>query len=228
MVGDPPPRCPFCGASSKHFLPMPEVVARYRVERTPVGPGVTQLLSTPPLGLEHSAYLVELPHKRVLVDCPSSFDPSFGPVDDVYFTHHHFLGASNLYREEFGANIHLHAADAATSLSRPFPVDDQFEGDFADGSLEAWHLDGHTRGFTFYSFGPFLFVCDYAFVSGDGLRYNPYGPADRTAAGGRELARRVERRTAQSSYSHVLGHAGVAAFGWWWPRFQKLAGIDNV
>jgi hypothetical protein len=42
-----------------------------------------------------------------------------------------------------------------------------------DHGIEAFHIDGHTPGFTFYIFEETLFICDYVFLDGDSLKFNP-------------------------------------------------------
>ncbi len=75
----------------------------------------------------------------------------------------------------FGAQIemHLHELDASHLLARNHPVDIVFQGDFKRGSLEAYHIAGHTPGFTVYIHNELLLICDYAFPRGPEIRLNP-------------------------------------------------------
>jgi glyoxylase-like metal-dependent hydrolase (beta-lactamase superfamily II) len=188
MVGFHPANCPFCGASSKHFITSQECSERYRVVGVPVTGKVTRLNSQPALGIEHAAYRIETGEGACWIDCPSSFDRSLQRADAILFTHHHFLGASNLYREEFGAQVQIHQQDSLHEICRPFTFDCTFTDNFVHQGIEAYHVDGHTPGFTFFIFEELLFICDYVFLTGDGLKYNPFGPADRTIAGGKRIA----------------------------------------
>lgn len=149
MIGFHPDRCPFCGAAKSHFITAEECSARFQVTSTRVNDKVTRLNSDPPLGLEHAAYRVETAHGPCWIDCPSSFDRSLGRADAILFTHHHFLGASNLYRELFSAQIDIHHADSVHDICRPFPFDVTFHQDFVHNGIEAFHIGGHTPGFTF-------------------------------------------------------------------------------
>ncbi len=218
MIGPHPERCPFCGATSEHFITAAECSARFRVESTPVTDGVTCLRSIPELGLEHSAYRVEAGKRSFWIDCPSSFNPGLPPPNSILFTHHHFLGASNLYREAFGAKVYIHRLDSTHEISRPFTFDTLFEDDFKAGTLEAFHIDGHTPGFTFYIFKDVLFVCDYVFMKDGEMRFNPFGPADRTRAGGERMRGIVNGR----GLKMVCGFNYFMGFDEWLGMFNRL------
>jgi len=97
MVSFHPDRCPFCGAASKHFMTAEECSARYKGVATPVSEKVARLNSHPPLGLKHADYRIETGHGPCWIDSPSSFDPPIKRAETIFFTRHHFLGASNLY-----------------------------------------------------------------------------------------------------------------------------------
>ena len=174
MIGFHPDHCPFCGAATKHFITAEQCSACYKVAGTPVSEKVTRLNSHPPLGLEHAAYHIETSRGPCWIDCPSSFDRSLKPAENIFFTHHHFLGASNLYRDLFAARVHIHHDDSVHDICRPFPFDVTFGDNFTHNGIEAFHVDGHTPGFTFYIFEDLLFICDYVFLQNDGMKYNPY------------------------------------------------------
>ena len=105
MVGYLPEYCPFCGASQEHFITSEECSARYSVVETPVTANVTRLNSSPRLELEHTAYCIHSGNKTFWIDCPSCFDANRASMDAILFTHFHFLGASNQYREHFSSNM---------------------------------------------------------------------------------------------------------------------------
>ena len=216
MIGFHPDTCPFCGAPKERFITSEECSARFKVAATPVNEKVTRLNSQPSLGFEHAAFRIETGGSACWIDCPSSFDASLPPVDTILFTHHHFLGASNLYREHFGARVRIHDADARHEICRPFSFDDTFTENFSQQGIEAFHVDGHTPGFTFYIFEETLFICDYVFLDGDGMKLNPFGPADQTIAGSRRIRELLDKR----QLATVCGYNYVIEYPDWRRRFD--------
>ena len=216
MIGFHPANCPFCGAAEKHFITAEQCSARHRVSATPVNDKVIRLNSVPALGIEHAAYRIETGHGSCWIDCPSSFDASLPRADNILFTHHHFLGASNLYRELFAAKVRIHQEDSEHEICRPFTFDVTFAGNFALHGIEAFHIGGHTPGFTFYIFEDVLFICDYVFLDGDGMKYNPFGPAGPTVAGGKKIRDLVEGYP----LSTVCGYNYVIDYDEWKRRFD--------
>jgi hypothetical protein len=208
MIGFHPDHCPFCGAANKNFITAEECSASYKVAATPVNEKVTRLNSNPPLGFEHAAYRIETAGGACWIDCPSCFDSSLKKTERIYFTHHHFLGASNLYRDFFSAEVHIHREDSVHKICRPFPFDVTFDDNFVHQDIEAFHIDGHTPGFTFYIFGDVLLICDYVFLEGDGMKYNPFGPAGQTVEGGRQIRELLEGRklSIACGYNYVIGY----------------------
>lgn len=217
MIGERPDVCPFCGARHDQFVSWDEGEATYRVTATKVTSRVTQLLSQPRLGLEHAAYRIETDNGAVWIDSPSAFNRDLDPVTDIYFTHRDFLGASNQYRARWKARVHLHEADAAHSLVAAFPIDDPFPGDFTNSSIEAFHIGGHSPGWTAYVFGDVLFACDYAFPPGNRMRLNPFGPGDAT----REQGRRLLEIAAERRPSVVCGYNYVTDGADWLRDFEN-------
>ena len=219
MVGFHPDTCPFCGARKERFITAEECSARFKVVSTPVNEKVTRLNSEPALGYEHAAYRIETGQGTVWIDCPSSFDTSLPSVDSILFTHHHFLGASNLYREHFGARVRIHQADSRHDICRPFSFDDPFDKKFTHHGIEAFHVDGHTPGFTFYIFEETLFICDYVFLDGDGMKLNPFGSAERTIAGSQRIREILQHR----QLAFVCGYNYVIVYPEWQRRFETDA-----
>lgn len=215
MIGFHPDHCPFCGAAKKNFITADKCSARYKVVATPVSEKVTRLNSHPPLGLEHAAYRIETTGGPCWIDCPSSFDASLKRTERILFTHHHFLGASNLYRELFTAEVQIHRDDSVHQICRPFPFDITFEKNFVHQGIEAFHVGGHTPGFTFYIFEDVLLICDYVFLDGDGMKYNPFGPAGQTGEGGRRIHEILEGR----KLSTACGYNYVIEYDDWKRRF---------
>lgn len=216
MIGFHPTNCPFCGAAQTHFITAEECSARFRVAAIPVNDKVTRLNSQPALGIEHAAYRIETGQGSCWIDCPSSFDTSLPKADTILFTHHHFLGASNLYRDLFAAEVRIHQEDSLHEISRPFPFDVTFTENLVHHGIEAFHIGGHTPGFTLYIFEDVLFICDYVFLTEDGMKYNPFGPAGLTVAGGRAIHDIVADRT----LSTVCGYNYVIDYEEWKRRFN--------
>jgi hydroxyacylglutathione hydrolase len=217
MIGFHPEHCPFCGAAKSHFITSEECSARFRVVGTPVNGRVTRLNSVPALGIEHAAYRIETDGGPCWIDCPSSFDASLPKSDSLLFTHHHFLGASNLYRDLFDAKVHIHQADSLHDICRPFSFDVTFTENFVHHGIEAFHVDGHTPGFTFYIFEDVLFICDYVFLTDNRMKYNPFGPADRTMEGGRRIAEILRDR----KITTVCGYNYLVEYPEWKRRFDE-------
>lgn len=193
MIGEMPEVCPFCGARHDRFVTWDVAETTYRVTPVVVTDTVTQLRSVPRLGIEHAAYRIAMGDKAVWIDCPSAFNRDLDPVSDIYFTHKDFLGASNQYRALWDARVHLHEAETDHPLVAAFPVDDAFTGDFEVDGLKAFHIGGHTPGWTAYLFEDVLFACDYAFPPGERIRLNPFGDKAATLAQGDRLLAIVER-----------------------------------
>lgn len=218
MIGYHPEKCPFCGASKKRFITSEDCSARFSVQSFKVNERVTRLNSVPLLGLEHSAYRIETTKKTYWIDCPSSFDSSIKPMDVIIFTHHHFLGASNQYRSRFSSQVCIHKLDSVHKICQAFTFDKTFEENFTEDGIEAFHIDGHTPGFTFYIFEDVLFVCDYVFIKGDKMLYNPYGPEKDTKEGGKKLKGIIENR----DINIVCGYNYVVNYVEWFQKFSKL------
>ncbi|MBI2934175.1 MAG: MBL fold metallo-hydrolase [Chloroflexi bacterium] len=218
MVGYLPDYCPFCGASKQNFLTAEECSTRFTVVSTPVNDRVSRLNSVPALGFEHAAYRIETTGGPVWVDCPSCFDDRLQPVKSITFTHHHFLGASNLYRDQFSARVQIHRSDSAHEICRGFTFDRTFPDSYVEGEIEAFHVNGHTPGFTFYIFKDTLLICDYVFYTRKPVRFNPFGPGQPTVEGGRRIAEILGSR----QIKQVCGVNYVAPYSEWRPAFDTL------
>ena len=70
----------------------------------------------------------------------------------------------------------MHVLGADKPLSKSFPVDEPFANDFVLNEISAYHIEGHTPGFTIYIYHDVLFICDYAFPPNPKMQLNPYGP----------------------------------------------------
>ncbi len=187
----------------------------------PVTGNVFRLNSYPKLGLEHAAYRILTDKKTYWIDCPSCFDRSLPPMDTIMFTHFHFLGASNQYREHFSSSVRIHDADSRFKLCKGFPFDKTFPANFRESGIEAYHIDGHTPGFTCYFFEDVFFICDYVFYGSREMTFNPFGPGSRTAEGGFRIRELLRGR----GINKVCGVDYVADFKEWLKEFDKLLAI---
>jgi len=217
MIGERPHQCPFCGAHHGEFVTSEEAEQLYRVTPTKVTDQVTQLMSIPRLGFEHAAYRVETDKGPIWIDSPSAFNRDLSPVDAILFTHKDFMGASNQYRELWGAKVYIHELDARHPLARNHPVDIAFQGDFNRGSLEAYHIAGHTPGFTMYIHSDVLLICDYAFPAGPEMRLNPAKGDGTIRVGGRRVLEITDNRELKK----VCGYNYVTDFESWRKDFSR-------
>ncbi|UCD02145.1 MAG: MBL fold metallo-hydrolase [Promethearchaeota archaeon] len=213
-----PDFCPFCGASNENFITAEECSQKYNIAETIVNNKVTRLNSYPNLGLEHAAYCLKINNKYIWIDCPSTFRKDLDPMDKILFTHNHFLGASNLYREYYTAFIWIHKSDSEHSLAKMHSFDKKFNQNFKLSGIEAFHIDGHTPGFIFYIFDNILFICDYVILSGNKLILNPYGPRQSTIEGAKRLREIIKKREINT----VCGVNYVMDYLKWKEGFLKL------
>jgi len=187
MVGYFPESCPFCGASNDNFMTTQKCSSSYDIKEINISKNVKSLNSYPALGIEHTAYQINTGESIVWIDCPSTFRKNVNLMDYIIFTHHHFLGASNIYQKHFGAEVWIHLEDSKMSLAEHHTFTKTFQKNFTLNGIEAFHINGHTKGFTFYIFENILFECDYTFFSGNKIKFNPYGNRKRTLEGGRKM-----------------------------------------
>lgn len=218
MIGEMPDICPFCGARHDLFMTWDEVEKTYRVTTHAVNDVVDQLISVPKLGLEHAAYRIETKAGAVWIDSPSAFNRELTPVTAILFTHHHFMGASNQYRHLWNAKVWLHDLDAKHRLAALFDIDLRFADDFVAYGIEAYHIGGHTPGFTLYIYQDVLFICDYVFLTDGGMRFNPYGPEQETL----KRARRIYEIVNGKALKTVCGYNYVTTFTDWLAKFESL------
>ena len=223
IIGYYPEFCPFCGASNDHFITAEECSQRYKIISTKVNNEVTRLNSLPPLGLEHAAYSIEINGKFIWIDCPSTFSKDLESMDKILFTHHHFLGASNLFRDYYTTFIWIHKKDSEHTLASRHPFDKKFEQNFELSGIKAFHIDGHTPGFTFYIFEDVLFICDYFFLKNKKIIYNPYGPSKATKVGATKLKNFLRKH----EINIVCGYNYVLDFNDWKKRFDNLLNSEK-
>ena len=187
MVGYYPDTCPFCGTCRDKITTAAECSQRFSVTATPVNDRVVRYNSVPSLGLEHAAYRIDTGTSIVWIDCPSTFDNRFEPADIITFTHHHFLGASNMYQEFFPAKLRIHQHDSASEICRGYPFDQRFKRSHEIEGIQTYHINCHTPGCTCYLYGNILLACDYVFQGATRMNHNPFGPRDKTKNGGKKI-----------------------------------------
>ncbi|MBY9020821.1 MAG: MBL fold metallo-hydrolase [Candidatus Lokiarchaeota archaeon] len=218
IIGYFPERCPFCGASNENFITAEYCSDNYKVLETKVTDKVIRLNSIPSLGYEHTAYSIKSENQTIWIDCPSTFDSSLERMDKIIFTHHHFLGASNLYRSFNNASVWIHNEDSKHPISKKHTFDKKFDIDFKLSGINAFHINGHTPGFTFYTFEEIIFVCDYVSMSGSKMKFNPYGPPGKTIEGGKMIKKILENR----DYQIVCGFDYVVDYSVWMSLLVNL------
>ena len=218
MIGKRPDRCPFCGTRRKDFVDSATATRRYRLRSQAVSDTVDRLQCIPRLGLEHAAYRIVADGGTVLIDCPSAFCRTLDPVDCILFTHKDFIGAANLYRDHWNAEVWLHAADAELSEVSKHSVDHCFNGEVEKFGVRGLHIGGHSPGFTVYLWRDVLFVCDYVYPPGAAMKLNPHGPRAATREGAGRLADIVSSNTINT----VCGYNYVSDFDSWQSAFMRL------
>lgn len=218
MVGARADHCPFCSARQDKMLDSATISRRYQVTSEAVHDSVAQLKSSPRLGLEHAAYRIDAEGGSVWIDCPSAFNRDLPAVDAILFTHKDFIGAANQYKKYWGAEVWLHESDAELSQVSRHSVDHAFTGDFEKFGIRGFHIGGHSPGFTVYIWQDVLFVCDYVYPPGTGMKLNPHGDRDATREGAGKLA----DLASQQPLTTVCGYNYVVDFEGWQTALLRL------
>lgn len=218
MIGYLPDNCPFCGSSREKFITAEFCSKKYSIKKEKVTSRVFSLGSSPRLGLEHLAYCIISDNQKIWIDCPSTFQAGLERMDKILFTHHHFLGASNLYRSYYTAFIWIHQYDTQNILAQNHSFDKLFLENFELDGIEAFHINGHTQGFTFYIFEDVLFICDYVFLIKERMRLNPYGSNKRTINGAFKIKEIIKNK----ALSKVCGYNYVDDYSDWKNKFEEL------
>ena len=197
-----------------------EADQRYRVVPSRVTERVQRLIADPELGIV--CYRVESDQGPVWIDCPAAFDRDLDPVEAILFTHRDFMGACNQYRELWEAGVYLNELDTGHRFARGHQVDHKVRGDFKRGSLEGYHLGGHSDGFTMYIHEDVLFVCDYVLLEDSGMRLIPFGDVKAI----REGASRILDLTGGRDLETVCGYNYVTEFSSWREALSRLLKVD--
>lgn len=141
-------------------------------------------------------------------------------MDYILFTHNDFLGASNLYRERFAAQVWIHQRDATHPNSQFFTFDHCFETGYQLSGIEAVVVGGHTPGYTLYFFEDILFICDYVDLVEDELLWNAYGNRLKTRQIGKQIHQLLNERA--TSIRTVCGVDYVCDYHLWKTMFDRL------
>ena len=224
MIAYTPDKCPFCGALPEKFLSAEECSQQYHVKISAITDKVLQMKSIPELGLDHSAYIVKTPMRTYWIDCPASFDRSIPCTDAILFTHHHFFGACQQYRDYYTAQLFANKADTAFITAKNIYFDNAFFRDFSLDGIEAVHIGGHTPGFTMYIFDDIAFPCDYVYEQGGKLKLNPFGPKEETEQGYLRLVEIIKER----EISFVCGVDYVMSKEEWFSKLPQVPAIIPV
>ncbi|MFW9825623.1 MAG: rubredoxin-like domain-containing protein [Candidatus Thorarchaeota archaeon] len=217
IIGYFPQNCPFCGTTRENFITAEFCSENYKIVKEKITNRVSSLFSSPALGLEHRAYCINT-NQRIWIDCPSTFQMDIERMDKIIFTHNHFLGASNLYRNYYTAFIWIHQSDIGNILAKNYSFDKKFSDDFELEGIKAFHLDGHTPGFTCYIFENILFVCDYVFLDKERMRLNPHGSSIKTIEGAFKLREVIRNQKLEKvcGYNYTIGYLN------WKEKFKDL------
>ncbi len=218
MPGYCPDFCPFCGAEKRIFITWKECSTLFDVACLEVTGNISRLKAEPPLGPELSSYCIDTGESTIWIDCPPAFDSTLPSANHIVFTHNHLLGAVNLYRRHFHSRVRIHALDSANSLCRGFAFDGTFHDSFVEDGLEAFHINGHTPGFTIYIYEHTLFVSDLVHFDQGRLHLNLFGPQDETA----NAAKRTHRILESRRIDQVCGHENVVPFEYWMKKFEDM------
>lgn len=214
--GHAPDFCPHCGMRARGFLSAEMASEIYAVQEEWVSGEVYRLRSEPRLGV--SAYRIDTPQGRVWIDCPPVMDAELAVPQSILFTHRDFLGAAQQYQAQHGTQLWLHQADATHPLVTGTSIDQPFDGDFVWQGIEAFHLGGHTPGFTLYLYKDLLFACDYVFGVDAEMKLNAFGNRHAIRAG----AERILAVTAGRRIRKVCGYNYVTDFRRWRSNLQRL------
>lgn len=219
MVDYHPNICPFCGASNKKFITAKECSNNRNIIKNKVSDWINRLNSSPPFSLEHAAYSIRSNDKIIWIDCSSTFDEEFKGVNFILFTHKHFLGAANLYQKN-SSELWINKRDVNGFYVKNQVFDVENDGDFEFQGIDAYHINGHTQGFTFYVFERSIFICDYFFLNDIRMTFNPYGPSDLTREGALKMNEIIKNYDRE--FQNVCGFDYVEDFQKWMKRFDTL------
>lgn len=218
IIENLPDNCPFCGTSKEHFISARFCSKNYKIIENKITDRVFSLKTLPKLGFDHLSYCIRTDNQRIWIDCPSTFQDNLDRMDKILLTHNHFLGASNLYRSYYTAFIWIQQLDADNFLSQNYAFDKKFSENFKLNGIEAFHINGHTQGFTIYIFQDILFISDYIILTNDGMQLNPYGPNKETIHGAFKIKQIIENK----DITKICGYNYVIDYLYWEKKFEDL------
>lgn len=94
----------------------------------------------------------------------------------------------------------------------------RFNEDFNLYGIDAYHIGGHTPGFTLYIYQDVLFICDYVFLNKSALSFNPFGSQSETL----KQAQRIHEIVTSRILLTVCGYNYVMSFEEWLVAFENL------
>ncbi|MFX1354711.1 MAG: MBL fold metallo-hydrolase, partial [Promethearchaeota archaeon] len=112
----------------------------------------------------------------------------------------------------------IHKLDTDNRLLQNYSFDKKFSEDFELEGIKSFHLNGHTPGFTCYIFEKILFICDYVFLDEKAMKFNPYGPTEKTKEGALNLNLILNNNELEK----VCGYNYVVKYSYWKEKFNEL------
>lgn len=218
MIGQQPDFCSMCGDPKHVFITLNECSSLFDIIPTQISEKIARLETYPPLGNETCAYIIKAGHRSIWVDCPSPFHRSVPRADLILVTHCHALGCSNMYRKKFKAEVWIHRQDAEDEVSHGFPLDRLFEKDFSFLGIEAFHLGGHTNGFTAFLFDGTLFISDMVYFERGKLRFQPSPAREEVKKAAKKLVQVMQER----EIGQVCSSENCVDYAFWKSKFEQL------
>ena len=172
-------------------VPVIEVPGQLHIEE--ITPAVDALSADSGHGI--CAYRLHTRQGAIWIDCPSQFESGLTPVDAIFFSQRDFTGAAADYHRHWGSRLYMNRHDA--SYHKELPFEETPRGNFSLGELQAFHIGGHTPGFTVYRFHKLLFVCDLLFSLDTSFTLNSLGRRDAMHAAARRLLRQIRHQDIQ-------------------------------
>ena len=160
---EPPPSCPICederqyvGLGGQRWTTLENLRRDHDNVFRVLEPGVFGIGTTPSFAIGQRALLLLRPDGNILWDCITLLDQatielvrSLGGLRAIAISHPHYYSSMVEWAAEFGAPVHLHAADRQWVM-RPDPRLEFWAGDSCElgGGLTLIRLGGHFDGGT--------------------------------------------------------------------------------
>jgi hypothetical protein len=174
----PPSACPICEderqpvrREGQAWTTMEELRRTSRNELRELEPGLTGIGTSPTFAIGQRALLVRTPAGNLLWDCVSLLDEAaverigaLGGIQHIAISHPHYYSAMVEWAHEFGATIHLTAADREWVM-RPDPAISFWSGRLTPlPGVTLVQTGGHFEGGTVLHRGRSLLCGDIIFV----------------------------------------------------------------